>query len=169
MQLSFFPSFLTCYDPCFQTQLKSCCDEFRHLCFTSCLSLLSVALPLFRVTLSPTVCASVSVGEHHQHELPEALPNSQVDQAAETGLHHSYSAMDLCTVIQGEMFYNLCLLFITHWNFCLYHNFWPSVFFLSPPTGSSLRLSSHRYAFLHICYNWNAGILSLIVTLNIIW
>lgn len=115
---------LMCYDPCFQTQLKSCCDEFLHLCFTSCLSLLSAALPLFRVTLSPTICASVPVCEHHQHEFPEAFPSSQVDQAAETGLHHSYSAMDVCTVIQGGIFYSLCsviyhtLEFLPSWQLC---------------------------------------------------
>ena len=41
-----------CYDPCLQTQLKSCCDEFRHLCFTSCLSLLSATLSLSLVSPS---------------------------------------------------------------------------------------------------------------------
>lgn len=117
MRLPFSPSFPVCYDPCFQTQLKSCCDEFRHLCCASCLS-----LSLFCVTLSPTVCASDPVGEHHQHELPEAFPNGQVDQAAATGLHHPYSAVDLCTVLQGGLIHNLWLLWITRGNKWLLHD-----------------------------------------------
>lgn len=39
LSLSKFPLRVTI--PASQTQLKSCCDDFRHLCFTSCLSLLS--------------------------------------------------------------------------------------------------------------------------------
>lgn len=105
---------LVCYDPCLQTQLKSCCDEYRHLCFTSCLSLLSAtlspSLPLSCVTLSPTICATV--GEHHQHEFPEAFPNGQVDQAAEARLHHPYSAVDLRTIFQGRTF----LLFLVNFD-----------------------------------------------------
>lgn len=53
---------------------------------------------------------------------------------------------------------------------CIFHHFDSShkvddnvlIFTVSSPTGSSLCLSSHCYAFLHIRHNWNAGILSLI-------
>lgn len=38
------------------------------------------------------------------------------------------------------------------------------LFLLSPPTGSPLRLSSYCNAFLHLCHNWNAGMLPVKIT-----
>lgn len=45
-------------------------------------------------------------------------------------------------------------------SFCLHDRFETTVFTLSSPTGSSLRLPPHCHAFLHICNYWNAGIYS---------
>lgn len=61
---------------------------------------LSPTLPPF-LGLSSTTPLPVPVTEHHQHEFPEAFPGGQADQAAETGLHHPYSALDLCAIFQG--------------------------------------------------------------------
>lgn len=55
----FSPSLLVCYDPCLQTPLKSCCDDFYHLSFASCLSLLSATR-----TLPPSLLPLSSLHPH---------------------------------------------------------------------------------------------------------
>lgn len=119
------------------------------------------------LTLPPSTRAPVPVGEHHQHELPEAFPSGSLDQAAEAGLHHPYPAVDLRTIFQGPPHLSFPE-FPPHkdvsdfsWQcknlFCVLTAFNRSCSLFSPPTGSTLRLSPHCYAFLHIRHHWDAG------------
>lgn len=77
--------------------------------FTICVS--HLVCPCFSPLPPPSLYSSqpplsgsaVPVGEHHQHELPEAFPSGSLDQAAEAGLHHPYPAVDLRTIFQGPL------------------------------------------------------------------
>lgn len=61
--------------------------------------LAAAELPVYRVAMVLILFYTLpAVSEHHQHELPETFPGSQVDQAPKTGLHHPYPPLDLCTV-----------------------------------------------------------------------
>lgn len=104
------------------------------------------------------------VAENVQHELPEALPGSPANQATETGLHHTHPAMDVRSVVQGELpspDSRTCLMWYktsikNHFNDIVSKEIWKQCLCL-PVTGSSLRLPAHCHAVLYICNYWNAG------------
>lgn len=165
---------------CFSLQVSLCVviPASRHnlsrvvMIFTICLSHLvsPFCLPLSpslspSLVLSSSTCMPVPVGEHHQHEFPEAFPGCQVDQAAETGLHHTYSAMDFCTIFQGllsrhfdcthkdvtKFFFHFFLLAWQVCNNCLYFLFSNRLYLTSasslPCFSSYMQLLGCRYHF----------------------
>lgn len=153
--------------PASQMQPKSPWDDFRHLCFTSCLSLFLSTAPTLPLLLphpptlwlgcpsrwTPSTWASWSFSERLAWSSCWGRATPSVSCCGP-----SYN-LSRCSSLssRSEILTQACRELVrTDAEIILTaSNQWRLL--LSPPTGSSLRLSPHRDAFLHIRHHWHAG------------